>query len=187
MKIIKKLEKIAPPNPQVVLTIGYFDGVHLGHQTIIHRVVEIAQTNHQQSAVLTFSNHPSTILNPEHPTEDLYTCEQKIQLIEQLGIDLLIFLPFDVDIATMSAEEFLELLQETIPFSHLILGHDARLGHERKGDPTTIEQLAQEKGFYVEYLPPKKVDNQVVSSSLIRKSIAAGDLKTAAKLLGREC
>jgi len=186
MKIYKTLQEVLRPNHPVVLSIGYFDGLHLGHQAVLKRVMQIAEERKGQSAVFTFSNHPSTILRPDHPIENLYSPDQKVHLIKEFGIDLIVVIPFDLEIAKQSADEFLQNVKKILPFSHLILGHDARIGFQRKGDPITVEEIGKKEGFAVEYLPPIKRNDMIVSSSLIRKYLASGDLKTAEILLGHK-
>ena len=168
-----------------VLTIGNFDGVHIGHQSILKKTIQLAAESRRESAVLSFSNHPSTILRPSQAVRSLCTLAHKLHLLEAAGIDQLYLIPFTKEFSTLSAEEFLKNLHAKNPFSHLVLGYDAVIGKDKQGDRATVESLADQIGFKVVYLPEYKIEGQTVSSSLIRRTIQNGDLKSAAKLLGR--
>lgn len=165
------------PNKQIALSIGNFDGVHLGHQALLKRLKASAP----YSVVFTFSNHPAEVLHGAS-IKRLTSVEHRLALLQKLGIDEVILTTFTHDFAAQSAESFLTALKQQIPFSHLILGHDARIGHDRKRD---LQELCGPLAFSLEYLPPITYQGQVVSSSAIRKAILAGDLDQASALLGR--
>lgn len=161
----------------VALTIGNFDGVHLGHQAVLKRL----KTSASQTVVLTFSNHPAEVLH--HATiPRLTTLPHRLALLEQIGIDQVMLIPFTQEFAKQSAETFLTLLKKHIPFTHLILGYDAVIGHDRKRD---LQQLCGTLDFSLEYLPPITHQAQIISSSLIRKHIQNGELDLASSFLGR--
>lgn len=179
---LKQLPKSGQPH---VLTIGNFDGVHLGHLAILQRVKQLSQAHTHPSVVLTFSNHPSEILRPSQVTPFLCHPNYRYRLLKEQGIDQIIVLPFTADIASLSAHAFLNQLHSCLNFSHLVLGHDATIGKGREGNRERVENLAQAMGFKVEYCPPVTVQNAAVSSSLIRHAVQAGKLEEATKLLGK--
>jgi riboflavin kinase / FMN adenylyltransferase len=185
MKISHELTEDLFEERPVILTIGNFDGVHVGHQAVLARVKEIAQERNLRTVVITFSNHPSKVLRPEHPVPLLCTLEHKLQLIEKAGIDRLILLSFTKELSEQSPETFLNKIQKTIPFSTLVLGSDATIGKNREGDRSFVTELGDKLGFGVEYLEDFTIDGQRVSSSQIRSSIRHGNFFLAEKLFGR--
>lgn len=183
MEIIDRLSLSHPQKP-LILTIGNYDGVHLGHQVVLQRTVEVARQKQTQSGVITFSNSPGEVLLAA-PAEKLCSTHQKIDLLAALGLDILFLIEFTREFSQQSPEEFLKNLLKKIPFSHLILGHDARFGKNRAGDIEQVQALAKALHFQVEYLPPEKINDRTISSSAIRKEIKAGHLEEANKMLGR--
>lgn len=176
-----------PEDPRpVVLTIGNFDGVHLGHASILQHVATLAKKDDLPSIVLTFLNHPSTILRPNHPMFLLTTAPHKLQLLRSFGIDRVIMLPFTKEFSEQSAEQFLRDVHSKIPFRSLILGHDAKIGNDRQGNTPLLHRLAHELHFNLEFLPPVACAGEPISSSKIRKAISNEELDTAHKLLGRK-
>ena len=185
MQIAYSLEKISKSLSPVILTIGSFDGVHLGHQAVLKHLAQTAKEKKTTSAVLTFSNHPSTVLRPHHPTPLLCTKEHKVLLLDQASIDLSIILPFTKELSEQSAEQFLQRVREFLPFQTLILGSDAHIGKNREGDRSTVTALSTTLGFSLEYYPDHKKDGERISSRRIREYIQQGELKQAKALLGR--
>lgn len=182
MKIIYALEDYPKDAQSAAVTIGNFDGVHLGHQKVLQRVKESGGP----AVAITFSNHPSEVLRPQDSVSYLCTLEHKIALLEEAGIDTLILLTFTKAFGEQTAKEFLEQLQVAIPFTHLILGHNATFGKGRQGDRAHVEVLAENVPFTVEYIDAYTTKSGAeVSSSKIRERIAAGDLKGTQELLGR--
>ncbi|MFC2049050.1 riboflavin biosynthesis protein RibF [Chlamydiota bacterium] len=161
----------------LALSIGNFDGIHLGHQAILKRLKELAP----QIAVFTFTNHPAEVLRGASISR-LTTLAHRLALLEKWGVDHVILATFTHAFAEQSAETFLRALKMQIPFSHLILGHDAAIGHDRRRD---LQSLSKPLAFALEYLEPVTLNSQIVSSSAIRKHILAGELKQASALLGR--
>lgn len=185
MNIIDKLETSLIPSP-CVLTIGNFDGLHLGHQAVLDTVKTIAKLHDIQSGVITFVNQPAQVLYPHKKIVQICTLKHKIKLIEKHGIDQLILLQFTKELSEKTAEEFLQEMRQKIPFTHLILGYDATLGKDRQGDRKQIEVMSKVLGFEVQYLEPLTLHHQPISSTRIRGSIQQGDFKQASTLLGRE-
>ncbi len=189
MQIISQLEefKFRPDNANnsIALTLGNFDGVHLGHQALLKRVFRSAHS----SVLITFSNHPGEILRGTSPPR-LTSLRHKLELLSQTDIGTLhkgtvVLLPFTRELSQMSAEQFLEMIRLSIPFTHLILGHDAHFGHERDGTQKKLSELGARMGFSIEHIQPVLVDNLPISSTRIRMCIEKGDLKEASRLLGR--
>lgn len=179
MKIYTSIEALSSP---LALTIGNFDGLHLGHRAILERVSKLPG----QSALITFSNHPATILRPNITPGALITQKHKLRLIESAGIDHTLLLPFTKTLSELSANDFLKKIRTKLPFSHLILGHDATLGHNREGNTHTLPLLADKFGFTFETVKAEKIDHLVISSSAIRKFLKQGNLEQVKQMLGRK-
>lgn len=178
MRIVEELEAIGPIDHPTALTIGFFDGVHLGHQAIIHALKKVGT-----AACITFSNHPSGVLDKPKPL--ITTPEQKARLLHRAGVDLLIMLPFTKELSLLTPRQFLIEIQKNLPFDELILGYDAHIGHKRSGTPVVMKRLAKELGFKLTYLPPTKLGQEPISSSRVRTAIHQGNLKEIEALLGR--
>ena len=185
MEIIRELPLKAPWTSTSLITIGNFDGMHLGHQAVIKKLKEISLQKNYPCVVISFENHPMEVLRPDISICKICTTDHKIQLLENLGVDILILLPFTQALSEQSAEKFLQNLQRIIPFSHLVLGWDATLGKNKQGNKEIVQEIAKKNQFDVEYLDQKKVDGIPVSSSKIREYIQEGKLSETHKLLGR--
>ncbi len=168
-----------------MLTIGVFDGVHLGHKHLIAQLKELARKQGSLSGVITFSQHPREVLSPQTKLPSLTGLEQRIALLKNEGVDIVLPLPFTPQLASLSPKQFLELLKEYLKMKGLVIGPDFALGKDRQGDIDALRRLGQEMGFSVTVVPPLTIDGQVVSSTAIRKALAEGDMKRAQKLLGR--
>ena len=168
-----------------VLTIGNFDGIHLGHRALFDRMAAIANAAGSPKGIITFENHPAEVLRPETPVCLLSTLQHKIQLIQELKIDFLVLLKFTRDFASQTPEDFLNKVRAALPFNYLILGYDATLGKNKSGDRERVKSCLQAWGAMVEYIPPFKIGSQLVSSSAIRDHIRRGELKLASDMLGR--
>ena len=164
-----------------VITVGMFDGVHLGHKSVIQETIREAKKIGGVSEVVTFENHPSSLLYPENKKLLIVSHAHKMQLIQQLNPDKVTSLPFTRELSDLSAEAFLSLFKPKA----LILGYDARIGKGRSGDRAHLEELSQKMGFTLRYLPPLEQGGAPISSSRIREAIARGDLEEASRLLGR--
>lgn len=176
MKVFHSFKDL-PPSPSTAVTIGNFDGVHLGHQALLKRLNEVAS----HKVVLTFSNHPNEILH-HAPISYLTTLPHRLALLEALGVSDVILIPFTEHFSKQTAKEFLTHLKEELPFSHLILGHDAVIGSDRQKD---LSLLSRQLSFTLEYLKPVQVEDIIVSSSEIRKHIQQGKLSETCLFLGR--
>ena len=168
------------------LTIGSFDGVHLGHQQIIHNLVEGAREAGLPSVVVTFFPHPQFILRGESGPYYLTLPEKRAQLLAELGVDYVFTFPFNQETSRLSAQEFILNLFENFKFSHLLVGYDFALGKDREGDSDLLRKIGKQLGYSVRVIPPYKYSVDLVSSSRIRGLIREGEIRLANKLLGRE-
>jgi riboflavin kinase / FMN adenylyltransferase len=174
------------PDQVVVVTIGNFDGVHLGHQRILATVHEFAKRTRCKSAVLTFFPHPARVLRPEEAPPLLMTLDQRLDAIRQLGIDAAFVLTFDRQLAAVSAEDFVRgFLVDTMRARAVFVGGNFRFGHRQSGDVRMLLQLGEQWGFAVKVVPPLIKDGIVVSSTAIRGALREGRVEDARNLLGR--
>lgn len=184
ISVIKRLQDYTSPRYPLVLTIGNFDGMHRGHCAVLKHALSLAEQEGEVVA-LTFCNHPSEVLRPDQPTKLLCTLPHKLRLLQQFGIDKIVLLPFTRYLAQHSAGSFVEHIRQFIPFSHLVLGHDATLGRDRQGDRTTMQTLGMEWGFHVHYLEEYRYEGKSVSSTCIREALLQGDFMQVEELLNR--
>lgn len=169
----------------LTVALGNFDGIHLGHQKLIGEAVTIARKDNGSAAVLTFDPHPMHVLRPEMAPPMLLSPESKRQKIDQLGVELLILLPFTIDFAKYSPEEFIKnILVSELNVKNIVVGYNYSFGHQGLGTPETLSQYADPCGYTLSVISPVKVGDQIVSSSLIRHKIAEGDVVYARELLG---
>ncbi len=166
-------------------TIGNFDGVHLGHQQLLARVKEQARQKKLTSLVITFDPHPLRVLIGETPPFITLT-DQKMELLKRQGLDAVLCLQFDKQMAALSPEDFvLEYLVKGVNLKQLVIGHDYTFGQGRRGDFDLLKELGQEYGFEVEQIDPVYLDQEVVSSTRIRNMVLEGSVKEVRPLLGR--
>lgn len=169
-----------------VLTLGNFDGVHRGHQTILARLVAEAQRRGGEAVAMTFHPHPVAVLQPELAPAALTALRDKLALIAAAGVDVCVLQRFTLPFAALTAQEFVErCVVGRLCAVKLVVGHSVSFGHERRGNAETLAGLGQRLGFAVEVVGPVSVEAHEVSSSLIRRTVAAGDMRLAAALLGR--
>jgi riboflavin kinase/FMN adenylyltransferase len=186
MKIYQGLHEIARPFDRPALTIGNFDGVHLGHQALFRRVVELARPRKGDTVALTFEPHPLKVLRPQDPPKLISTFDQKMELIASSGIQHLICLPFDMALAATPAEEFVDrILYRTIGVEDLVVGYDYACGKGRRGDIPFLKMAGERLGFSVHVVPPVLVGGIVVSSTKVRERVAQGDMRGVWDLLRR--
>jgi len=169
-----------------ILTIGAFDGVHRGHQQLIDGVVRRARELGYQSAALTFDPHPDLVIHPERDRLYLTSLDERADLIEKLGLDLLIVMPFTRETMGLSALDFMSTVCRAVALRELRVGWDFALGRKREGDLPRLRQIGQQLGYTVHPVAAFALaDGTPISSTRIRSALAAGDLETAAILLGR--
>lgn len=167
------------------LTIGAFDGVHLGHQQILKQLTAGAHAKGAPAVVLTFDPHPEEVLRGPRSRFYLNTPQQQAEQLAALGVDVLVRHPFTRETAATSARDFVQLLKEHLGLEELWVGHDFALGRNREGDFAALQTLGAELGFSLHPVPALELDGAPVSSSRIRGLIAEGDVAAAARLLGR--
>lgn len=186
MKIYEGLAGFTPVRNAVV-TSGTFDGVHLGHQKILHRIREIARSIQGETVLITFWPHPRLVLYPdEHNLRLLSTFEEKTKMLRQFGIDHLITIPFTQEFSQMSSQEFIQkVLIEAIQTKKLVIGYDHRFGKNREGSFEYLKDNSSTFGFELEEISRQDVEEIAVSSTKIRKALESGDVKTAESCLGR--
>jgi riboflavin kinase/FMN adenylyltransferase len=180
------LESLPLGSGATVVTVGFFDGVHRGHQTVFGRIVEFARDRGLRSVVVTFDRHPREILTPGREPKLLTTPDRKARLIEAAGADILLVLRFDRALSLIPAEEFVRgVLAEGLHAEHVVVGANFTFGHEARGTVETLRTLGPAHGFTAEEVPILELDGSPVSSSSIREALAEGDLEWPTRALGR--
>lgn len=179
MKIITNVWDTEPLKDSVI-TIGTFDGVHLGHRKIIQRLVNSARSQQLVPTVFTFFPHPRMILQPEVAPKQIQTVEEKAHLMEILGVEQLVIQPFDRKFADLPAENFVQqILVEKLRVKKIIVGYDHRFGKNRTADIHDLQHFGEKYGFEVEEISAQEIDDVKVSSTKIRQALADGDIKQA--------
>lgn len=174
--------------PNSVITVGTFDGVHAGHRAIIDTVVEKAEQRNARSVLVTFDPHPRNIINPgDAGIKLLTTLQERCEILEELGIDTMVVIPFDRDFSLLSSEEFIrDIIYDKIGVSEFVIGYDHQFGRNREGTIETIEQIGKELGFDSYVVSKREVGEKTVSSTAIRNAISEdGNVEEAAKFLQR--
>lgn len=174
----------AQASPPAALTIGNFDGVHLGHQALIRRTCATARARGQRCLVLTFWPHPRAVLGSGQAPPPLTSRAERRRRILALGVDELLEIPFTPALAITAPEEFVRQQLMPLNVQQLLIGHDFSLGRGRSGGPEVLRRLGEKYAFRVEQLAPVRILGDIVSSSRIRRCVSEGDMETAAALLG---
>ena len=186
MEIIRSEKDLNRSFRNPVLTIGNFDGVHLGHQAIFRRVLEKAGEISGESIVYTFDPHPVEILAPERKPLLITPLEERLHLIEEQGIDVTICAPFTERFASQHPEGFVKnILYDQIKIRHIFVGHDFTFGRNRRGNIALLIDQGRKWGFQAEMVEAVRLEGKVISSSRIRELVARGETGEAARLLGR--
>ena len=168
------------------LTIGSFDGLHKGHQALLRPLIAGARRSGAASVVVTFEPHPRCVLDPDHCPASLTTLDEKAWLLDQMGLDQLVVIPFTPQLAALSPVAFMRRLTHGMQLQHLVTGEDFRFGQGRRGDPALLRRMGQRQGFTVEVVPTVRRTRDAVSSSRIRRLVLLGQMRAAAQLLGRD-
>lgn len=172
-------------NHPSVITIGTFDGVHLGHKKIIERLCEFGQNNQLNSLILTFFPHPRMVLNKDYNLKLLSTIEEKKTRLEALGVDALVIEPFTIDFANLSAEDYVKtVLVEQLNAKHIIIGYDHRFGKNRTANIDDLKFYGSSLGFTVEEIPAEDIEAVSISSTKIRHALHEGLIEKANRYLG---
>ena len=186
MKIIRAANELKPGSRKVCLAIGFFDGVHLGHQQIIRQTIADARKHDAVALVLTFDRHPNTVVAPDHVPPLIYPLPQKLHAIESLGADHVLLVRFDKQFSELSGEMFMRgLVRDLGTIQSVCVGADFVFGHKRSGDVALLKKLGGETGFSVHGLAAVSLDGRTVSSTRIREAIRTGNLDVASQMLGR--
>lgn len=184
MKVYQGLDEFEKIEKAVVTT-GTFDGVHIGHRTILDRLIEVAKNVNGESVLLTFFPHPRMVLQPDSDLKLINTIDEKIRLLESAGIDHLIIHPFTKEFSRTTSMEFVrDILVNKIGTSKLVIGYDHHFGRNREGSFEHLKEFGPLYGFDVEEIPVQDVENVNVSSTKIRRALEQGDVKIAANYLG---
>ncbi len=181
---LKNIERV----PNTVLTVGTFDGVHRGHRALIETVVEKARERNARSVVVTFDPHPREIINPgKSGIQMLTTLKERSELLEDIGVDVLLVIPFDRDFSLLTSEEFVrDVIYKHVGVSEFVIGYDHQFGRDREGTIDTIEKLGKDLGFDSHVVSKQEMGDVTISSTLIRKTLSEeGDVKQAAEYLNR--
>lgn len=186
MEIFKD-SKIKNQIVKPVLTIGTFDGIHIGHQEILRRLILEAQAKDGESVLFTFEPHPREVIFPDnHGLKMISTLKEKLIVLEELGIENVILFPFTKKFSQLSAEEFVEkILVEDIGVEKVVIGYDHQFGCNREGNIELLRELGEKHGFEVEEIPAQDIDDINVSSTKIRKALQRGDMEIVTQYLGR--
>lgn len=182
--IVIESEKFMIKEPTAV-TIGNFDGVHLGHQKLVQTILDYAKIDKLKSVVFSFSPHPMEFFKRQEGFKTMFSVEEKKFVIENLGVDILIQYPFNREFASLKPEEFMDLLIEKINCRVLVVGENYHFGKDQCGDINTLKELGSKKGITVIGIPRVKIHDVRVSSTRIRGLIENGDMETVTKLLNK--
>lgn len=186
MRIFRSLAAVPRDFGPCATTIGNFDGVHVGHQALMRGVASIARANRWKAAVLTFNPHPAKVVAPDRAPKIIMTLDQRAQVMEALGIEEVLMLPFTPEVSRWTPEEFVKtVLVEAMQARAVMVGEDFRFGHKQAGTTEVLAQLGAHYGFEVDCIAPVNVRGERVSSSLVRQVTLAGKVNRACRLLGR--
>ncbi|MEX1047177.1 MAG: bifunctional riboflavin kinase/FAD synthetase [Actinomycetota bacterium] len=186
MEIVRGVESLPLDRGPQVATVGFFDGVHVGHQRVIGRTVEVAREKRLPPVAVTFNRHPREILTPGKEPRLLTTTERKAKLIEALGVEILVILEFTEEFSKWSPKEFARrVLVEGLQVEHAVVGANFTFGHKAMGTVEVLKELGTELGFAVEGVELLQLDGRRVSSSSIRDALSEGSLDWPERALGR--
>ncbi|NWF51964.1 MAG: bifunctional riboflavin kinase/FAD synthetase [Nitrospirae bacterium] len=186
MELIKGIESLKETYPNTVVTIGNFDGLHLGHQKILKEVIKLSEELKGTSIVVTFDPHPVKVLAPDKEIKLLTTLKERSRLMEAFGIKVLLCINFNKEFSNLLPDDFIEgILVKKLHIIKVIVGHNYAFGKERKGTTELLRRRGRKFGFGVKVVRNAKVDGEVVSSSKIRNHLLKGKVYEAANLLGR--
>ena len=173
------------PSKDTILAIGVFDGIHIGHRHLLNSLKEAASKADMLSGVLTFTNHPRTVLAPDSQVQFITSVQDRLAFLEDAGLDMVIPLTFELALSRLRAQEFVELLQDRLRMTGLIMGQNFAMGFKREGTPDMLKSLGLEKGFSVTIVDPLLSNGERVSSTDTRAAISIGDIQKAHRNLGR--
>lgn len=185
-RIFRSLAEVPPDFGPCAVTIGNFDGVHVGHQALMKSVAALARERGWKSGVLTFNPHPAKIVAPDRAPKIIMTLGQRAKVMGDLGIQEVLLLPFTLEVSRWSPEEFVKtVLVDAMQVRAVLVGEDFRFGHKQAGDTRVLTELGARYGFEVDPIEPVNVRGARVSSSLVRQMALEGKVNRACRLLGR--
>ena len=184
MQVEKELAKLKPEK-DTLLTIGVFDGVHLGHKYLLSQLTKQAREQNLLSGVVTFDQHPHQVLSPQSKLPFLTDLTQRINLLKNEGVEAIFTLSFTGELAQLSARQFVSLLKKYLRMRGMVIGPDFALGQNREGNADVLRTLGQDMGFSITVISPIMINGEVVSSTAIRNALADGDMKRVFHLVGR--
>jgi len=173
------------PTKDMLLTVGVFDGVHIGHKHLLAEIVKKARLENLISGVVTFHQHPQNLFEPHPGLQILTSFPQKIKLLKDEGIEVVITLNFTLELAQIGIQQFIGLLKKYLKMRGLVVGPDFAMGRSREGDIDTLCTLEKSMDFNLTVIPPIIKNNELVSSTTIRNALACGDMKRVHDMLGR--
>jgi riboflavin kinase/FMN adenylyltransferase len=186
MEVFEGHRALFRPLSSPAVALGNFDGVHLGHRALIDAANRAQRKIGGETVVYTFEPHPARVLAPERAPHLLTTLQRKLELLDSAGVDVCVLEPFVPEFAALEPQIFFaEVLVRTLAARHLVVGYDFTFGHQRGGDAAMLRQLGREHGIGVEVISPFEQHGRVVSSTEVRRALAAGDVRLAQALLGR--
>lgn len=186
MNVFYALDKRKPKDRKpTVLTVGNFDGIHLGHQALVHKIIKDSQIHSTHPAIITFLNHPAQVIRPHHCPLKITTNDHRIELFKKLGVEDLYMLEFSTELSGQTTLHFLQHLSETIHITKVLMGHDAAIGKNREGDFAHMKKLGEKLHFDVEEFPAVLFEGKIISSTFVREAIKRGDFALVKHLLGR--
>ena len=184
MLVEEELARISPAKYTFV-TVGVFDGVHLGHKHLISQLVGKAEQENSLSAVVTFRQHPQEVLRPDIILPFLTNLTERGKLLENEGVDIIVPLTFTAETSKLSARDFIDLLKKHLRMRGMVIGPDFALGRKREGGADALYEMGRELGFSVTVVPPVVIDGEIVSSTAIRRALSDGDVHRVRRLAGR--
>jgi len=184
MEIEQELASITPQG-ETLLTIGVFDGVHAGHRYLLKKLQERAAERNLLSGVVTFNPHPQSVLHPRSQLPWLTSLNDRVGAFRKLGVNIVSVLTFTPKVARLSAREFISLIKKNLGMRGILVGPDFALGKGKEGNIDLLRSLGCEMGFSVDVIPPFKINGEIVSSTLIRRALAEGDMRKVKNLMGR--
>ena len=185
MKILDKITDVKKEFPSISIALGMFDGMHLGHQSIVNRAIELSKEISGVGAALTFKNHPLTIIDKEHAPLAIATSEIRRNVLQDMGVELLIEIPFTKELSRLSPLDFLALLRDNLAPKYIVVGKNFTFGYGGKGTGKMLVREGENYGFIAEICPTVRNGNKPISSTRIRALIKDGNLSEVNNFLGR--
>lgn len=185
MQIFTSLEEIKTLHKPIAITIGMFDGMHLGHQKIFSKLKELTKKKHGTAVVISFSNHPVEVIKPGLTIPKICTLEEKLEHFKYYGANAAVLLNFNDHIKNLSYKDFLKMIKEKVDFDYLVLGEGAKFGKNQQGDQAHVEAFSKELHFEAFYLSKMSSDQTIISSQRVREQLKLGSVEQLHHLLGR--